>query len=895
MFDKAPACFELLEDRTLPTVYIVNGFADTIDASDGVVSLREAITAANTNAASGNAAAGSADGDVITFSLNALQRMQLDPALGQYEITDDLVIDGSSNATRIALSGERGTRVFRVNAAAGPGTEHGVELRSFNIVSGQGVGAGSAGGGAILVEAASDLTLRDVSVSGGRTAANGGGIANAGRLSLFRSIVGGGTAKFGGGVYNAGTLSLFASWVIQNTATGRDSADGGGGIYNAGGEVTVEGNSLVDLNRALHGAGIFSLGGRLRVTGGGILHNTALWNGGGVEARAGGTAYDVRLAGVSLSYNIAGANVSGNLVTGSGGGLHTTGAGMAAIDGGAVIANIASKEGGGLWNSAGATMTATGVRIRGNVAARGRDDGDTVNAGGGIFNAGLLSVSETRIEQNLAKSYFLLGLGGGIANGQNVTGAAGTTRVTNSIIEKNGAGVGGGLHNGGSLGTMILEVTSSTVQLNVALRYGGGVANGGGIDGGGRLIVRSSTLTRNTAVFGAGPGGGAGLFNGNGAVNGSGNASPGGTAEMTATFVTFNHTQGAGRGGGIQNGPGGRLRVIDSTIDDNVAEGGGGGVADVAGGAGLPANSVLLAGVFLRTNTAAGSSDGGALHSSGAGNVALFRNVITGNFAANDGGGIWLSAAGTVRLDQSNIAQNSAVGGDGGGLFLLGTGLIDTSLIASNHARFNGGGFWMKNALSFVNSTVGGNDAGRFGGGVYVDGDFFTYDRVLFANATIARNWADSDGSGDTAGDGVGGGVFIAGVNARLHNTVVALNVAGPAAGLRRDDMVGTPDFQSAFNLIGASIGASLINGINSNRVGTPAAPIDPKLGPLAENGGPTRTYLPLAGSPLVDKGKEFLVTRQDQRLRRRPVDIATVANASGGDGSDIGAVELQT
>ena len=67
---------------------------------------------------------------------------------------------------------------------------------------------------------------------------------------------------------------------------------------------------------------------------------------------------------------------------------------------------------------------------------------------------------------------------------------------------------------------------------------------------------------------------------------------------------------------------------------------------------------------------------------------------------------------------------------------------------------------------------------------------------------------------------------------------------------------------------------------------------IDPLLGPLADNGGPTQTHALLLGSPALDAGNSTLTT--DQRGFTRPVDLANVANVTGGNGADIGAFELQ-
>src|SRR5262245_35190546 len=58
---------EYLESRDTPAVFIVNSIADGTPTTDGNLTLREAITAANTNAASGDAGPGDADGDTILF------------------------------------------------------------------------------------------------------------------------------------------------------------------------------------------------------------------------------------------------------------------------------------------------------------------------------------------------------------------------------------------------------------------------------------------------------------------------------------------------------------------------------------------------------------------------------------------------------------------------------------------------------------------------------------------------------------------------------------------------------------------------------------------------------------------------------------------------------------
>jgi hypothetical protein len=107
----------------------------------------------------------------------------------------------------------------------------------------------------------------------------------------------------------------------------------------------------------------------------------------------------------------------------------------------------------------------------------------------------------------------------------------------------------------------------------------------------------------------------------------------------------------------------------------------------------------------------------------------------------------------------------------------------------------------------------------------------------------------------------------------RLESTIVALNKSGGA-----EYDVGAPvavTVAGTSNLIMASAG----------RVTVPQDTIsaDPKLGTLADNGGPTQTHALLAGSPAIDHGNDITGDGFDQRLFKRVV----------GPSADIGAVEF--
>lgn len=93
-------------------------------------------------------------------------------------------------------------------------------------------------------------------------------------------------------------------------------------------------------------------------------------------------------------------------------------------------------------------------------------------------------------------------------------------------------------------------------------------------------------------------------------------------------------------------------------------------------------------------------------------------------------------------------------------------------------------------------------------------------------------------------------------------------------------------------NLIGVTNGSD--GWVAGDLIGTLAAPLDAKLGSFQNNGGVTWTMALLLGSPAIDQGSGGSLAT-DQRGRIRPIDNLAITNAGGGDGSDIGAFELQS
>jgi len=306
-----------------------------------------------------------------------------------------------------------------------------------------------------------------------------------------------------------------------------------------------------------------------------------------------------------------------------------------------------------------------------------------------------------------------------------------------------------------------------------------------------------------------------------------------------------------------------------------VTKGNGTGTTDTgfngAGGGIVNFGALTLTNVVLTAN--AGVNGGGILNSA---NLTLTNSTVSGNTSANHGAGIY-NFQNTTTLTNSTVSGNTA-GNNGGGIYAdnATTTTLTNSTVSGNSGNFGGGIINSGGTLSLTNSTVSGNTAAQGGGGIRNDGGTFNLTSV-----TVAFNTASN-----------GGGVSSLFSSATLLNTIVAKNTGNPT------DFDGAIAAGSSFNLIGNGTGTSGIsNGdANSNQVGSSGSPIDPKLAPLANNGGATQTHALLFGSPAIDKGNSFTLTT-DQRGFDRPVNLddATYPNATGGDGADIGAYELSS
>jgi len=181
----------------------------------------------------------------------------------------------------------------------------------------------------------------------------------------------------------------------------------------------------------------------------------------------------------------------------------------------------------------------------------------------------------------------------------------------------------------------------------------------------------------------------------------------------------------------------------------------------------------------------------------------------------------------------------------------------------------------------FDNDAPPGTGGNGLGGAL--QGPFVLESCTIAGNAVTGGLGGQGYSLTGAPGAAGGGGVNAPGAQS-IHNSIVAGNTGSASS----PDVSGTVTSQG-WNLIGITNGSS--GWTASDLKGSAAAPLDPKLGPVQDNGGLTPTIALLSGSPAIDQGKSSGLTT-DQRGRPRSFDWPSVVNAAGGDGSDIGAFE---
>ena len=417
--------------------------------------------------------------------------------------------------------------------------------------------------------------------------------------------------------------------------------------------------------------------------------------------------------------------------------------------------------------------------------------------------------------------------GGAVYAGADVT-------LDNSVIVFSEATSTGGQASGGAVyakGNVVLK-NESEVSDNLAE---GVSARGGGIFAGGTLQValeRSKITGNEVSATGAGGAYGGGVFVTGSATVGLGNG----------IQVSGNRAKGSGaKGGGLFLNSGGSFKY--SSFTNNKADNEGGGIFAEAGT--LSLDGCTITGNASGSGTTGGS--GGGIRAMGS--LTLEKSTVSGNHAAASGGG--LSARGNTKIVASTIANNTARNVAGASV-----GDDATTPIVINQ------------------STISGNESSNsiFGAGLFVKHDALIKNSTITGN--IERNSADKKyGAGIRVQDGK---------TVDLSSTIVSGN---------RFESTSSPGTTSASDIGGTGGGGSTAaltgshNIIGLSFLTTPPGTlsVDPKLGPLQDNGGATWTHMPLPSSPAVNAGIPNSFTT-DQRGAGFPRVVGAAA--------DIGAIE---
>ncbi len=250
-------------------------------------------------------------------------------------------------------------------------------------------------------------------------------------------------------------------------------------------------------------------------------------------------------------------------------------------------------------------------------------------------------------------------------------------------------------------------------------------------------------------------------------------------------------------------------------------------------------------------------------------------------------GGIENSAAGSATISYSTLSDGYQA------ISNAGTMTVNNSTISGDRA-YGMNSYWQLNGtyptggtITFIPATNG------MGGGIYMAGG-----TVTINNSTIADNEAiggSTDGNGGTAGNGLGGGLYIAGGTVTINNSTFAGNqaitgktapvyggspgvgygggidnAAGPGALQIYDTIVADNTGSAAPDLYGSvtSQGHNLIGNTNgsSGFTASDLLNVNPQLGQLQNNGGPTQTMALLPGSPAINAGDNTNAPAYDQR-----------------------------
>lgn len=425
--------------------------------------------------------------------------------------------------------------------------------------------------------------------------------------------------------------------------------------------------------------------------------------------------------------------------------------------------------------------------------------------------------------------------------------------VTDSVFTDNYA-IGGG-------GALYLDANATTIS---GSRFVGNSGNGSG----GAVAVSGNSLV-------IGPSADNPSFFGGNSTGGPGGAVSTNTTATTVTDTVFENNESTSSIGGAINAQG--LSITGSTFTANTAQGPGGAVY----AAGLDITDAVF------TNNESTSSSGGAVSAT---NVTIVGSTFTGSTAYGTGGAVVSSSA---SITDSAFINNESAFSVGGAVYSGSISIAD-STFQDNTANQPGGAVFSA-ATDVSGSTFSGNTttgSNMPGGAIYAGGS------TTVANSTFVNN----------ASTYPGGAIYSGGTSLDVRHTTFSSNSATALGGAHLYAADTLTTYASVFHegLGGGttcSAGTSVVSeGYNFDDDGTctdgfegtgdiDGTGVDPHLGALADNQGPTMTMLPEDSSPLVDVVPGAACSLAITAHSDLGYDQRGVQRAQGA-GCDIGAVE---
>ena len=526
-----------------------------------------------------------------------------------------------------------------------------------------------------------NLTLENLTITGGNSSEEGGGIyVYGGTLDMKNCKVEGNITKGyrGSGilVVSGGNVIMDGGTISRNEVRGATSSNQnyGGGVYVSSGRFTMKGDAIISENiLAVADDATSRYGGNVYV-------QTATFEMEGGTISGGNAKYGAGVYVYSGEFTMKGGEISGGNANSYGGGVCVALYGTFTMTGGIISGNNANNYGGGVYVNGEFTMNngtisgGTGAYGGGVYVDKGAFmmNGGTISdctakyGGGGIYNVGTLTIeSGTKISGCESGTW-----GGGIYNGGTGTAVINGCTIESCKAKGDSSNVGGG----GIFSAGTLTVTGGTIYKCSAESKGGGLFLNGS-----QCTVAGVTISECTATYG----GGVGFY-----IN----------AIFTMEDGTIISKNTAQAGGGVYvNGSstsGNTFTMTGGTISENTAQRGGGVYIT-----GTESTFTMTDGTITGNTT----YYGGGVYVTGS-TFTMEDGEINNNNANSFGGGVYLSSNGTFMMKGGTISDCTA--GLGGGVSIGSTSTLEMS----GTAKIAG----CKKTSTNTNS----------GGGIYNEGTF---------------------------------------------------------------------------------------------------------------------------------------------------------------------------